>query len=109
MQGFQPQPEGDFGQQGFQYQDQQMPEPAPGPSGTQPPCPMPNKTTKLVALQCPQVCDETYDVNQLLICSTTAPCRHSNDLQMRSHVVDIMHALKVSDSECHLKISIMYL
>ena len=56
MQGFQPQPDGDFGQQGFQYQDrQQMGEPAPGPSGAQPPCPMPNKTTKLVALQCPEV------------------------------------------------------
>ena len=59
MQGFQPPPppEGDFGQQGFQYQEQQpMAEPAPGPSsGAQPPCPMPNKTTKLVALQCPQV------------------------------------------------------
>lgn len=55
IQGFQPPPEGDFGgQQGFQYQEQQMAEPAPGPSGAQPPCPMPNKTTKLVALQCPQ-------------------------------------------------------
>ena len=56
MQGFQPQQDGDFGQQGFQYQDrQQMGEPAPGPSGAQPPCPMPNKTIKLVALICQEV------------------------------------------------------
>ena len=38
IQGFQPQPEGD---------EQQMAEPVPGP--------MLNKTTKLVALECPQV------------------------------------------------------
>ena len=57
IQGFQPAaPEGDFAQQGFQYQEQSIaPEPAPGPSNAQPSCPLPNKTTKLVALQCPQV------------------------------------------------------